>query len=41
MPDLDGFYPIDYAGKFSHEKIVKLLIKSHLDEIDKSKVSYN
>ena len=26
IPDADGFFPIDYAGIFSHENLVKLLI---------------
>ena len=40
IPDADGFYPIDYAGMFSHEDLVKLLINHHLSEINKSKPSY-
>jgi ankyrin repeat protein len=41
IPDADGFFPIDYAGIFSHENIVKLLIDQHLRELDNSRVPYN
>jgi hypothetical protein len=40
IPDADGFFPIDYAGIFSYENLVKLLIVQHLTELDNSRQDY-
>lgn len=33
LPDDEGYFPIDYAGMFNHELVVKLIIQRHLRNV--------
>lgn len=36
-PDKKGLFPIDYAGLFKHEEVVRMLIDHQLRQIDSLK----
>lgn len=33
LPDDEGYFPIDYAGMFNHDLVVKLIIQRHLRNV--------
>lgn len=39
-PDNKGYFPIDYAGYFQHEKMVKVLVEHSIEEYKKSVERY-